>query len=147
MAFVKWIPFKDLLFIQERMSHIFDEAFARGAGVDASGCAWLPQTDIYETRDTIILKVELPGVDIEDVDVEIKENMLSLKGERRLPTELKNENYHRMECFYGAFHRVFTLPSVVDREMVKANLKEGILEITVPKADEKKLKNIKVDIE
>ncbi|MBI5560927.1 MAG: Hsp20/alpha crystallin family protein [Deltaproteobacteria bacterium] len=148
MALVKWIPFKDLLSFQERMSHIFDEAFSRFAGIiDPSRCAWSPHADIYETVDNIVLKVELPGVLPDNVVVEVKENCLSLKGERTLNRELKNENYHRMECSYGTFHRTFTLPAVVDKNGIKANFKEGVLEITVPKAEEKAAKHIKVEPE
>ncbi len=148
MALVKWIPFKDLLFLQDRLSRIFDEALARYGGLeDISMCTWTPPTDIYETRDSIVLKVEIPGIDIKDVTVEIKENILTLKGERVFTKCSESENYHRMECSYGAFQRACTLPAAVDKDKVKAVLKDGILEITVPKVKPKKSKQIKVKVE
>lgn len=148
MAPVKWLPFKDFLSLQERMSHIFDDALSRfGVAVDPSLCVWSPQADIYETGDAIVLKVELPGVELDDVELEVNNNVLSLKGERMLKRELKNENYHRMECSHGAFYRTFTLPAVIDKNGVKASLKEGILEITIPKAEEKVSTHIRVEAE
>ncbi len=147
MALVKWIPFKDLIFLQDKLSRIFDEALARYGGLDdLSKCAWVPPADIYETKDAIVLKVEVPGIEIDDVTLEIKENVLTLKGERKLKKNKDNDHYHRMECSYGIFQRACTLPTAVDKDKVKANLKDGILEIVVPKIKPKKSKKIKVKV-
>ncbi len=141
-------PFRDLIFLQERMTRIFDEALLqyKGSSSLASG-AWFPPVDIYETNDKIILKAEIPGVDRKDVSLEVNENIISLKGERRFAKNLGEENYHRMERFYGTFQRVFSLPNVVDKDKVTANFKDGVLEITVPKAVEENGSSVKITVE
>lgn len=141
-------PFKDLVFLQERMTRIFDEALLqyRGSTGLASG-AWFPPVDIYETGDTIVLKAEIPGVDRKDVSLEVRENIITLKGERRFAKNLGEENYHRMERFYGTFSRVFSLPNVVDKGGVTANFKDGVLEITVPKVAEESSSSVKITVE
>ena len=148
MALVKWDPFKDLIFLQERMSRIFDEALMeyKGSSGLASG-AWMPPVDIYETADSIILKAELPGIEIKDVSIEVEQSVITLKGERRFNKNLSEENYHRMERFYGTFQREFSLPHVVDKEAIKANFLDGVLEITVPKAVEKPTKSVKIRVD
>jgi len=131
---VRWNPFIDLLFLQERMSRIFDEAilkFRGGSGL--AGGAWFPPVDIYETDGKIVLKAEIPGVDRDDVTVEVVDNILTLKGHSRPVEGRRQENYHRMERFYGAFHRVFTLPDAVDRDDVNVSIKDGVLKIMVSK--------------
>lgn len=139
-------PLKDLLFLQERMSRIFDEALLKyRAGSGASG-GWYPPVDIYETEDNIILKAELPGVDPESVSIDVGENALSLRGERKLEKGIKDENYQRMERFYGTFHRAFSLPYPVDGEAVKASFKDGVLKITVPKKKRPGTGSIKVKV-
>ncbi len=146
MAFVRWDPFKDLLFLQERVSQIFDEALLRYRS-GTSNSTWSPPVDVYETEDSIVFKAELPGVDIESVDVEIQENTLTLRGERRFDKNLNEENYHMMERSYGTFHRVFNLPGIIDKNGVTANLKDGVLKITVPKVRESVANPIKIKIE
>ncbi len=143
---VKWDPFRDILFLQDRMSRLFDEALSQYKGGGVPGGSWFPPVDIYETEDEIILKAELPGVDIENVSVEVNENVITLKGERKLG-KVREENYHRMERFYGAFQRVFSLPNTVEKSKVKANYHDGVLEITVPKATEVKAEGVKIMVE
>lgn len=127
-------PFRDLLLLQERMSRIFDEALLKyRAGGGVTGGTWYPPVDIYETEECIIMKAELPGVSHESVNIEVNENTLSLKGERKLQKGLTDENYHRMERFYGTFHRAFSLPYPVDSDSVKASFRDGILKIIIPK--------------
>lgn len=148
MALLKWDPFKDLLFLQERMSRIFDEALMQYKGSSGlSGGAWFPPVDIYESGDRIVLKAELPGVEIKDVSVEVDENVITLKGDRKLNKGMNMENYHRMERFYGTFQRVFSLPNVVDKNEITANFKDGVLEITVPKVVEESQKSIKINVD
>jgi HSP20 family protein len=148
VALVKWDPFKDLLFIQERMSRIFDEALMQYKGSSGlSSGAWFPPVDIYESGDKLVLKAELPGVNIDDVAVEVEENVITLKGERKLNKGANMENYHRMERFYGTFQRVFSLPNVVDKNEIAANFKDGVLEITVPKVTEESQTSVKINVE
>ncbi len=141
----KWIPFRDLLFLQERMSRIFDEAINRYSGLgDSSSPAWSPPSDIFETEEVLTLKVEVPGVDLSEVVIEVKDNVLTLSGERLMKKNLDEEHFHRMESFYGTFKRVFNLPEMVDSGKIKANLTDGVLEVKVPKATVGRRKQIKV---
>ncbi len=141
-------PFKDLMFLQERMTRIFDEALLQYKGSSGlASSAWFPPVDIYETGDKIVLKAEIPGVDRKDVSLEVNENVITLKGERRFAKNLGEENYHRMERFYGTFQRVFSLPNVVEKGAVTANFKDGVLEITVPKVAEEMGSSVKITVE
>src|SRR5688572_26299198 len=149
MAIVRWEPFRDLLSLQERMNRLFDESFARTRGADedwALGGAWAPAVDIYEQAGNIVLKAELPGVDPKDVDVRVENNTLTLRGERKLDSEVKRESFHRVERSYGAFSRSFTLPTVVDTANIKADFKDGILRLTLPTREESKPKQIQISV-
>jgi HSP20 family protein len=150
MAIVRWDPFRDLVTLQERMNRMFDESF-RGtgrAGTEdwALGGAWAPVVDIYEQDGNIVLKAELPGVDPKQVDVRLENNTLTLSGERKVDHEVKQENYHRVERSYGSFTRSFTLPSTVDQEKIKADYKDGVLKVTLPKREEAKPKQISIAV-
>jgi len=150
MAIIRWEPFRDLVSLQERMNRIFDDAFrgaSRGSEEDwALGGSWAPAVDIYEQGHDIVLKAELPGVDPKDVDVRVENNVLTLRGERKLDNEVKRENYHRVERSYGAFTRSFTMPNMVDTEKIKAEYKDGVLRVSLPKKDEAKPKQISINV-
>ena len=149
MTIVRWEPFRSLVALQERMNRLFDESargYGRGQEEDWALGAWAPAVDIYEQGNEVVLKAELPGVDLKDVDIRIENNVLTLKGERKFEGETNRENYHRVERSYGAFTRAFTLPSTVDTGNVKAEYKDGILRITLPKREEAKPKQIQVQI-
>ena len=107
---------------------------------------WAPAVDIYEQDGNIVMKAELPGVDPKDVDVRLENNTLTLSGQRRLDSEVKQENYHRVERAYGTFTRSFTLPSVVDQGHIKAEYKDGVLKVTLPKREEAKPKQINIAV-
>jgi len=151
MAIVRWEPFRDLMTVQDRMNRIFDEAF-RGAGRTAGeedwalGGAWAPAVDIYEHEGNLVLKAELPGIDPKDVDVRVENNVLTLHGERKFESEVKREQYHRVERAYGTFSRSFTMPSVVDTEKIKAEFKDGVLRVTLPQREEAKPKQISIAV-
>src|SRR5512136_358014 len=140
MAIVRWEPFRDLVSIQDRMNRIFDEAFrgAPRAGSEedwALGGSWAPAVDIYEQGGDIVLKAELPGVDPKEVDIRVENNTLTLRGERKFDSEVQKESYHRVERAYGTFSRSFTLPTIVDTEKIKADYKDGVLRVTLPKKE------------
>ena len=99
-----------------------------------------------ESNDEIVLKAELPGIDLKDVEVLIKDNMLTLRGERRFEKEEEKENYHRIERAYGAFQRFFTLPAAVEQDKIKAKMKDAILEVRLPKTKEAKSKKIEIEV-
>jgi HSP20 family protein len=151
MAIVRWEPFRDLLSLQDRMNRLFDESYRstqRGGTEDewALGGSWAPAVDIYEQGTDIVLKAELPGVDPKDVDIRLENNVLSLRGQRKLESEVKRESYHRVERSYGTFSRSFTLPTVVDQAQIKAEFKDGLLRLTLPKREEAKPKQIQINV-
>jgi HSP20 family protein len=148
MAVVRWEPFRDLLSLQDRMNRMFDESYrGRSASDDwALGGTWAPAVDIYEHEGNIVLTAELPGVDPKDVDVRVENNVLTLRGERKWSDDVQRESYHRVERAYGSFTRSFTLPNVVDTEKIKADFKEGMLKLVLPKREEAKPKQISINV-
>jgi HSP20 family protein len=147
MAVVKWDPFRDLVSIQDRMNRLFEQTLSRSRGEEGvTATTWTPAVDIYETADTIVMKAELPGVTREDIHIQIDGSTLTLKGERRFARDVQEESYLRIERAYGSFHRSFALPATVQQENVRAVLKDGVLELTLPKAEDSKPKRIAVDV-
>jgi HSP20 family protein len=147
MAVVKWDPFRDLLSIQDRMNRLFEQTLSRSRseeGIAAS--TWTPAVDIYETPETIVLKAELPGLSREDIEIQIRDNALTLKGERRFAKDVQQENYLRIERAYGAFQRSFTLPATIHQDKIRAVFRDGVLELTLPKAEEAKPKKIAIEV-
>jgi HSP20 family protein len=150
MPMARWEPFHNLMTIQDRMNRIFDEAYRgqrEGSEDDwALGGTWAPAVDIYEQGDSTVLKVDLPGIDPKDVDIRVENNILSLRGERKLGPDVKRETCHRVERAYGAFSRSFTLPSVVDTSKIKADYRDGVLKVTLPQKEEARPKQISVAV-
>jgi HSP20 family protein len=145
MVVTRWEPFKDLMALQERMNKLFDETFSRGPQEVGAG-GWSPSVDILEQGDAIILKMEVPEVDQKAIDIKVEGNALTIKGERQLEAGTKQENYLRLERPYGTFSRSFSLPTTVDVGKVKASHNDGILRIILPKKEETKPKQIKVEV-
>ena len=145
MAIVRWDPFRDLVSLQERMNRLFDESLSRREDQPLGMTTWSPAVDIYETENAIVLKAELPGLTKENIELSIHDGVLTLKGERKFEKEVKEENYHRIERAYGSFQRSFSLPTAIEEDKIKASFKEGILEVTLPKAEAVKPKQIKVE--
>ena len=106
--------------------------------------AWAPPVDIFESQDHLVIRAEVPGVEMQDMDVRIENGVLTLHGERKQDTDVKEENAHQMERVYGTFSRSFTLPTTVDAAKVAATYKDGVLEVTVPKAETAKPKSIEI---
>ena len=152
MAIVRWEPFRDLVSLQDRMNRLFDESFrtartGTGNADDwALGGSWAPAVDIYEQDGNIVMKAELPGVDPKAVDIRLENNTLTLRGERKLDKEVKEDSYHRVERAYGAFSRSFTLPTVVDQGSIKAEYRDGVLKLTLPKREEAKPRQIQINV-
>jgi HSP20 family protein len=145
MVVTRWEPLKDLMALQERMNKLFDETFSRGAQ-DVDVGAWSPPVDIMEQGDEIIIKMEIAEVEQKEIDIKVEGNALTIKGERKLEEGTKREDYLRLERPYGTFSRSFSLPTTVDHEKVKASHKDGILRIVLPKKEETKPKQIKVEV-
>ena len=146
MALARWNPNRDMMSVRDEMSRVLNEAFGRGASDESAwfSGAWTPPVDIFETDEALVMKAELPGFSKDDISIEMKENTLVIKGERKREDEVKEGNYHRMERSYGAFQRAFMLPMTVDQEKVKASYKDGILELRLPKVQAAQPKRIAV---
>ncbi len=147
MAVVKWDPFRDLLSIQDRMNKLFEQTLSRSRGEEGiSASTWAPAVDIYETPESVVMKAELPGLGREDIEIQIRDNTLTLKGERRFAKDVQQENYLRIERAYGAFQRSFTLPATIQQDKIRAVFRDGVLELTLPKAEEAKPKRIAIEV-
>jgi HSP20 family protein len=138
----RWDPLRDLARMQDEMSRLFDERGLRGG----ESVGWTPAVDIYEDEEGLTLRFELAGVDPRDVDIQFENGTLTLKGERKLEKEEKRENYHRVERAYGSFTRSFSLPATVDAEKIRAESRNGVLSVTLPKKAEAKPKSIQVKV-
>ncbi len=147
MAIIRWNPLAELMNMQDRMNNLFGDAYLKpGLGEREVSDEWSPSVDIYEDADGVVLKVELPEIEMKDIDVKIEDNTIRIRGERKLEKDEKKDNYHRIERYYGSFSRSFSLPSTVDQEKVKATYDRGVLRITLPKKEDTKPKKIKVDV-
>jgi HSP20 family protein len=146
-AIVRWSSFRDILTIQNEMNRIFDDLMTgRHEEGNVDGGVWTPFLDISETQDEIVVKAEIPGVEKEDIKLSITDNVLALKGEKKMSREVEEENYHRIERVYGSFYRSVELPSRVKAEGIEANFENGVLEVRIPKAKEANVKKIEIKL-
>lgn len=147
MALVKYNPLRELRTMQDQMNRLLNLSWNHDLpGEDIKEGIWQPAVDIYETVDSIVIKAELPDVDQKDIDVRIEDNALILRGERKHEDEVKKENYHRIERYFGTFQRSFTLPATINQDKVEANCEKGVLTITLPKKEEIKPKQINIQV-
>lgn len=146
MNLVRWNPFNEVMDLRNRIDRIFGDSFLPvfEGREDLSHSSWNPAVDIYEDDDAIVIKAELPGIDKDQITIDVKDRVLILKGERNSENEVEEENFYRRERVYGKFERAFTLPASIDPESVKANFKDGVLKIDVPKPEEQKPKQISI---
>jgi HSP20 family protein len=135
--------FNELTDMQQEMNRLFDEFFGDRRTEVAEG-RWLPSVDVSETETAMVVRAELPGMTHEDIQLNLQDNVLILKGEKKQEKKEEKENYHRVERSYGSFTRSFTLPVGVKPEEVKATFKDGVLEISMPKTEEAKPKKIAI---
>jgi HSP20 family protein len=146
MAIVRVDPFRELNEMAARMNRLFGNAYVRDEDTGFRG-TWAPAVDIFETEHhDLVLKAELPGMSREDIEVVVENSTLVLKGEKKFDSEVKEENYRRIERTYGAFHRSFTLPNTVDASKVSAEFKNGVLTVKLPFREEAKPRTINVDV-
>jgi len=146
MELIRWNPMRDVFSLRHQMNHLFDDVFRPVARGDSrlSMCNWNPTVDIYDNDEHIIIKAELPGIDKKDIVIDVKDGVLTLKGERSFDNEIKEEKYYCRERTFGKFERVFRLPAKVDPEKISADYKDGLLKIDIPKPEEQKPKQITV---
>ena len=142
----RWDPFREFSTLQDRMNRLFHDSLGDGREEALTTTAFAPAVDIYEDEHNVTLKIEVPGIDENDIDVRIENNTLTVHGERKFEKDEKEENYRRVERQYGSFTRTFTLPSTVETENISANYDKGVLKIKLAKKAEAKPKQIKVNI-
>jgi HSP20 family protein len=147
MALVRYNPFSELKSIQEHMNRLFELAGGRESGEEFQEGLWQPPVDIYEDENSIIIKADLPEIDQHDIEVKIEDSTLILRGERKHEADFRKERYHRIERYYGPFQRSFALPHTVDVTRVKASCDKGVLTVNLPKKEETKPKQIKIEVE
>lgn len=146
MQMIKCRPARDFWGVSQHMNRIFDEFFYPGPRRTnlESARNWNPAVDIYEDEHNIFVKAEIPGVEKDGITVDVQDRVLTLKGERAYENEVKDDQYVSKESTYGRFERAFTLPEAVATDDIKAEYKDGVLKITVPKPEERKPKQITV---
>ena len=146
MTLVKWTPMREMMALPYRINRLFDDSFFRAgfSDNDLALSAWHPMVDIYDDNDHIVIKAELPGIDKKDITIDLKDGVLTLKGERNVENEEKEDNYYRRERSFGKFERAFTLPTGLDPEKIKADYKDGVLKIEIPKPEKEKPKQITI---
>ena len=146
MTLVRWTPARELTTLQDRINRFFDDSFFRAGYSDDSVTlsTWHPMVDIFDDSDKIVIKAELPGIDKKDIAIDLKDRVLTLKGERVADNEEKENRYYRRERTYGKFERSFTLPTGLNPDKIKADYQDGVLKIEVPKPQEEKPKQITI---
>ena len=145
MVHVKWEPFRDLMAMQDRMTRLFDETLSRIWKEEVPRGVWSPPVDIMERENEVILKVDLPEMNQNDIDIKVEENTLIIRGERKFIKETPAGNYLQIERPYGKFQRTFGVPRGIDQEKIKAAYKDGVLRVVLPKREEVHPKQILVE--
>jgi HSP20 family protein len=149
MAIVRWEPLRELASIQNEMNRLFGTVFdapATGGNGGSTLRRWMPAMDLVETDDHFVLRADLPGLDEGDVNIEVEDNVLTVSGERKAEHETAKEGYHRVERAFGSFSRSLTLPEGVDAEAVTANFERGVLEVSIPKPEQRKPRKISIGV-
>jgi HSP20 family protein len=146
MALIRWIPSGEALGLRREMDRMWEDFFGRGER-EPTALRWSPDVDIAETKDEYFVAIEAPGMSKDDIQIALQENVLTIQGEKKQEEVKEGTNYHRTERVWGAFRRSFTLPNAVQNGKVGAVYKDGVLKITLPKAEEAKAREIPVKIE
>ncbi len=145
MAIQRWDPFKEISSLKSQMDKIFESLM--GEGEDIRTGSWVPPVDIYETENEIVIKAEVPGVSQKDIEIKVEDDTLIIRGEKRFERDMEKETYHRAERVYGKFQRSFILPKSIEKDNIKATLKQGVLTLVLPKKEEVKPKEISIQVE
>jgi HSP20 family protein len=146
MQLTKWEPFGGLTSLRREMDRLFDSFFDRGSQLPVVSGDWTPRFDPVESKDTITIKADLPGMNEKDISVSLSGDNLVIKGERKTEKEEKEKQYHRIERSFGAFQRVIPLPVTVEAGKIKADYSKGVLEVQLPKKPEAKPKEIPITV-
>jgi HSP20 family protein len=141
----RWEPFRGIANLQEQINRLFDDVVFRGSD-ESSLTSWAPPVDIYETEHELVVKADLPEVDPKDLDIRVENNVLTIRGERKFEKKVDEDNYLRIERSFGSFTRSFSLANTVNPDAIKADYSNGVLTLTIPKREEAKPKQIKVNV-
>src|ERR1700729_4011675 len=144
MVISRWDPVRGIVAFRNPFNTLFRD-LNEGEGTQTTA-SFIPAVDVYEDEKKIVLKLEVPGIEEKDLDVSVEKNTLTVKGERKLEKEEKEENFHRIERRYGSFYRAFTVPSTVDTENVDASYNAGVLKLALKKKPEAQPKQIKINV-
>src|SRR5947199_6804805 len=145
MALIRWEPVRELNTIQSEMNRLFNSFFESSSPANGTSLRrWIPAMDLVETDDDFVLRADLPGLTEDDVNIELEDNVLTLSGERKSEREEKNEGYYRVERASGSFQRSLTLPEGVDPEGIKADFDKGVLEVRIPKPQQRKPRKVTI---
>lgn len=145
MTFNRWEPYRGTATLQEQVNRLLGNVLERSAE-ESNLTSWAPAADIYETEHELVVKADLPEIDPKDLDIRVENNILTIRGERKFEKKVNEENYLRVERAYGAFSRSFSLANTVNAEAIKADYQNGVLTLTIPKREEAKPKQIKVNV-
>ncbi len=145
MAIQRWDPLRELSSLKNQMDKILETLI--GEGEEIKSGSWVPPVDIYETENEIVIKAEVPGVSQEDIEIKIEDDTLIIRGEKKFARDVEREVYHRAERVYGKFQRSFIIPKSIEKDKIKATLKQGVLTIILPKKEEVKPKEISIQVE
>jgi HSP20 family protein len=147
MTIVRWEPLRELSSLQGEMNRLFNTVFDQPTAGGANGGTlrrWMPAMDLVETDDHFVLRADLPGLTEDDIKIELEDGTLTVSGERKSEHETRNEGYHRVERAFGTFSRSLTLPKGVDADAVTAKFDRGVLEVSIPKPEERKPRRIEI---
>jgi HSP20 family protein len=144
MALVPWKPFEDLGTLRHEMDRLLERFFGEGFTWPKAYDGWVPRIDMAETKDTLTIKAELPGLEAKEVDVSLFRDTLTIKGEKKEEREERDEHYHLVERAHGSFTRTLHLPAAVDADKIEATFKHGVLTVTLPKTEAAREKAISV---
>ena len=142
-----WRPFRDLERIRRDMDRVWDSFFEKKPALKTGEAGeWFPSLDVTETKNDILVKAEIPGMDVKDIDISLNNDVLTIKGEKKQEKDEKEENYHLVERTYGTFVRSVRLPGEVKSDKISASYKNGVLNISLPKSEEAKKKEVKIKV-
>jgi len=147
MALIRWEPAREVNSLQSEMNRLFNTFFGDSpAGEAGNFRRWVPAMDLVETDDHFVLRADLPGMSEEDVSIELEDNVLTVSGERKSEHEERREGYHRVERASGRFSRTLSLPEGVDPDAIEASFERGVLEVRIPKPEERKPRRVSIGV-
>lgn len=146
MAIIRWEPARELGAIQQEMNRLFGAAFEASGSGNGGSATWIPAMDLVEEGEEFVLRADLPGVSEDDVNVELQDNVLTISGRRESEQQERRQGYYRVERATGAFSRALTLPEGIDPDNIKASFDKGVLEVRVPKPEERKPRKVSINV-